>query len=154
MLKLLFFSGVRVQELTCIKMADVFLDENKIFIEKGKGYKDRYVLFNQDFKMPLKVYIKNHPKNRYLFQTRLNNKFTTRRIQQIVKHCAKKTGVAASPHSLRHLMLTWLTKHGFNDAELMLISGHASKDSLNIYQHLSLGNIQDKYQEAMKKVEF
>jgi len=37
---------------------------------------------------------------------------------------------------------------------LMLISGHASKDSLNIYQHLSLGNIQDKYQEAMKKVEF
>jgi site-specific recombinase XerD len=72
MLKLLFLSGVRVQELTCIKMADVFLDENKIFIEKGKGYKDRYVLFNQDFKMPLKVYIKNHPKNRYLFQTSLN----------------------------------------------------------------------------------
>ncbi len=154
MLKLLFFSGVRVQELTSIKMADVYVDESKIFIEQGKGSKDRYVLFNQDFKMALKVYITNHPKNRYLFQTRLHNRYTTRRIQQIVKHYAKKAGVDASPHSLRHQMLTWLTKHGFNDAELMLISGHSSKDSLKIYQHLSLGDIQGKYQEAMKKVEF
>jgi integrase/recombinase XerD len=153
MLKLLFYSGVRVQELTGIKIADVYLDENKIFVESGKGSKDRYVLFNQDFKMALKVYIKNHPKNRYLFQTRLHNRYTTRRIQQIVKHYAKKAGVDASPHSLRHQMLTWLTKHGFNDAELMLISGHSSKESLKIYQHLSLGDIQGKYQEAMKKVE-
>jgi site-specific recombinase XerD len=154
MLKLLFFSGVRVQELTGIKMTDVYLDENKVFIEQGKGCKDRYVLFNQDFKMALKVYITNHSKNRYLFQTRLHNRYTTRRIQQIVKHYATKAGVDASPHSLRHQMLTWLTKHGFNDAELMLISGHSSKDSLKIYQHLSLGDIQHKYEDAMKKVEF
>jgi integrase/recombinase XerD len=154
MLKLLFSTGVRVQELTGIKMVDVYLDENRIFIEKGKGSKDRYVLFNQDFKMPLKVYIKNHPKNRYLFQTRLHNRYTTRRIQQIVNHYAKKAGVGVSSHTLRHQMLTWLTKQGFNDAELMLISGHSSKESLKIYQHLSLGDIQGKYQEAMKKVEF
>ena len=154
MSKLLFYSGVRVNELTNIKVSDVYLDENKIFIEKGKGSKDRYVLFNQDFKTALKVYMKNYPKNRFLFQTRMNTKYTPRRIQQIVKYYAEKTGIKATPHTFRHQAITWLSKHGFTDAELMLITGHSSKESLKIYQHLALGDIEDKYQDAMRRVEF
>ena len=154
MLKLLFYTGVRVNELTNIKASDVYLDENKIFIEKGKGSKDRYVLFNQDFKTALKVYMKNHPKNRFLFQTRINTKYTPRRIQQIVKYYAEKAGIKATPHTFRHQAITWLSKHGFTDAELMLITGHSSKESLKIYQHLALGDIEGKYQDAMRKVEF
>ncbi|MGH7800518.1 MAG: tyrosine-type recombinase/integrase [Thermodesulfobacteriota bacterium] len=154
MLKLLFYTGVRVNELTNIKASDVYLDENKIFIEKGKGSKDRYVLINQDFKTALKVYMKNNPKNRFLFQTRVNTKYTPRRIQQIVKYYAEKTGIKATPHTFRHQAITWLSKHGFTDAELMLITGHSSKESLKIYQHLALGDIEGKYQDAMRRVEF
>ena len=154
MLKLLFFTGVRNRELANIKMNDIYLDENKIFIEKGKGGKDRYVLFNSDFKTALKIYIKTHPKNRYLFQTRLNDQYTPRRIQQIVKHYAEKAGIRATPHTFRHQAITWLSKHGFTDGELMLITGHSSKESLKIYQHLALKDIEKKYQVAMKKVEF
>lgn len=154
MLKLLFYTGVRVNEITNIKVSDVYLDENKIFIEKGKGSKDRYVLFNQDFKTALKVYMKNHPKNRFLFQTRNNTKYTPRRIQQIVKYYAEKAGIKATPHTFRHQAITWLSKHGFTDAELMLITGHSSKESLKIYQHLALGDIEGKYQDAMRKVGF
>ncbi len=153
MLKLLFFTGARNRELVNIKMNDIYLDENKIFIEKGKGGKDRYVLFNADFKTVLKVYIKNHPKNRYLFQTRLNDQYTTRRLQQIVKRYAEKAGIKATPHTFRHQAITWLSKHGFTDGELMLITGHSSKESLTIYQHLALKDIEKKYQEAMKKME-
>jgi integrase/recombinase XerD len=154
MLKLLYFTGVRNQELASIKMGDVYLEENKIFIEKGKGSKDRYVLFNQDFKTALKVYMKNHPKNRYLFQTRLNNKYTSRRIQQIVKYYSEKAGIKATPHTFRHQAITWLSRHGFTDSELMLITGHSSKESLKIYQHLALKDVEEKYQQAMRKVEF
>ncbi len=154
MLKLLFYTGVRVNELTNIKVSDVYLEENKIFVEKGKGSKDRYVLFNQDFKTALKVYMKNNPKNRFLFQTRNNTKYTPRRIQQIVKYYAEKTGIRATPHTFRHQAITWLSKHGFTDAELMLITGHSSKESLKIYQHLALGDIEGKYQDAMRRVEF
>jgi integrase len=154
MLKLLFFTGVRNRELVNIRMNDIYPDENKIFIEKGKGGKDRYVLFNSDFKTALKIYIKNHPKNKYLFQTRLNDQYTPRRIQQIVKHYAEKAGIKATPHTFRHQAITWLSKHGFTDGELMLITGHSSKESLKIYQHLALKDIEKKYQKAMKKVEF
>ncbi len=154
MLKLLFFTGVRNQEMTNIKVSDLYLDENKIFIQKGKGGKDRYVLFNQDFKTALKVYMKNSPKNRFLFQTRNNTKYTTRRIQQIVKYYAEKAEIKVTPHTFRHQAITWLSKHGFTDAELMLITGHTSKESLKVYQHLALTDIIEKYQQAMRKVEF
>ena len=42
MLRLLFFSGIRVGELVAVKMDDVYLSEAKIFIRQGKGDKDRY----------------------------------------------------------------------------------------------------------------
>ena len=154
MLKLLFFTGVRNQELSNIKISDVYLDENKIFIQKGKGGKDRYVLFNRDFKTALKVYMKNSPRNRFLFQTRNNTKYTTRRIQQIVKYYAEKAEIKVIPHTFRHQAITWLSKHGFTDTELMLITEHTSKESLKVYQHLALTDITEKYQQAMRKVEF
>jgi integrase/recombinase XerD len=85
MLKLLFYTGVRVNEFVNIKFSDVYLKENKIFIEQGKGAKDRYVLFVNGFKTTLKVYMETIPKKRYLFQTKRNTAYSPRRVQQIVK---------------------------------------------------------------------
>jgi len=60
-------------------------------------------------------------------------------VQQIVAGYAAEVGlpVRIHPHLLRHQMLTWLTAHGLPDAQIQLISGHASKKSLEVYQHLS-----------------
>ena len=45
MLKLLFYTAVRVSELVHIRVADVDTAQCKIFIDQGKGSKDRYILF-------------------------------------------------------------------------------------------------------------
>ncbi len=45
LLKLLFYTAVRVSELVHIEVGDVDLDACKIFIDRGKGAKDRYILF-------------------------------------------------------------------------------------------------------------
>ena len=42
---------------------------------------------------------------------------------------------------------------GLSDAQIQLISGHASKKSLEVYQHLSLDNVHDDYQAALKDLE-
>jgi hypothetical protein len=39
-------------------------------------------------------------------------------------------------------MITYLTSRGLSDAQIQLISGHESKKSLEIYQHLSLGAVE------------
>jgi len=50
----------------------------------------------------------------------------------------------------RHQMITYLTSQGLSDSQIQLISGHESKKSLEIYQHLSLKNVEHEYQEAVK----
>jgi integrase/recombinase XerD len=47
-------------------------------------------------------------------------------------------------------MITYLTSLGLSDAQIQLISGHESKKSLEIYQHLSLGAVEQAYQEAVQ----
>lgn len=153
MLRLLFQTAVRVSELCGIQVADIDIDTHKIRINAGKGDKDRYVLFGKTFATAMRTHLAAHPKNRWLFQTRRNTKYTTRRVQQIVKFYAEEAGVSATPHTFRHQCITWLTRHsGLADAELQLITGHARRETLAIYQHIALdGDLEAKYQDAMKK---
>lgn len=155
MLRLLFFTGVRVAELCSIQIADVDLEACKIRINSGKGDKDRYVLFGKTFATALRTHIAAHPNNRWLFQTKRNSKFTTRRVQQVVKHYAEAAGVKATPHTFRHQCITWLTRQsGLADAELQLITGHARRETLAIYQHVALDvELEKKYHDAMKMVD-
>jgi integrase/recombinase XerD len=154
MLRLLFYTCVRVSELCAIEVADVDLENCKIFVNQGKGSKDRYVLFGKSFATALRTHIAAHPQNRWLFQTRRCGKFSTRRVQQLVKLYSEQAGVQATPHTFRHQAITWLTKNsGLADAELQLITGHSQRTSLAIYQHVAVdGQLADRYQAAMKEV--
>jgi integrase/recombinase XerD len=93
-------------------------------------------------------------RNRYLFETRRFGPFTTRRIQQIVQDYRDKAGLSQPihPHLFRHQMLTFLTSKGLSDAQIQLISGHESKKSLEVYQHLSLESVDKPYQDAVQTV--
>lgn len=155
MLRLLFQTAVRVSELCGIQVGDIDVENHKIRINAGKGDKDRFVLFGKTFATALRTHLAAHPNNRWLFQTRRNTKYTTRRVQQIVKEYADKAGVKATPHTFRHQAITWLTRHsGLADAELQLLTGHARRETLAIYQNIALdGDLEEKYQEAMKKAD-
>ncbi len=155
MLRLLFFTAVRVSELCNFGVSDVDLEACKIRVNQGKGSKDRYVLFGKGFATALRTHIAAHPHNRWLFQTQRHGKFSTRRVQQIVSHYAQEAGVKATPHTFRHQAITWLTRHsGLADAELQLITGHSKRETLAIYQHVALdGDLEAKYQTSMKEID-
>lgn len=154
LLRLLFYTAVRVRELTRIRVEHVDFDAHKIFIESGKGAKDRYILFPDSFRLTLKAHLAAHPDNRFLFESQRRTPYTTRRLEQIVAHYRELAGISERlhPHLFRHQMLTWLTSHGLGDAQIQLISGHASKKSLEVYQHLSLADVQPGYQKAVREL--
>lgn len=155
MLKLLFYTGVRVAELCNIKTSDVDLAAGKIFIESGKGDRDRYIVFPDSFKLVLRTYIQTHADNEYLFESKQRRHYSERRIQQIVEHYQEAAGIEQNvhPHLFRHQILTWLKRQGLEDAQIQLISGHASRKSLEIYTHLGLKDVTDDYQAALRKAE-
>lgn len=49
-------------------------------------------------------------------------------------------------------MLTYLTSKGLSDPQIQLISGHESKKSLEVYQHLSLESIEQDCHDAVRSV--
>lgn len=155
MLRLLFFCGVRVSELCHVRISDVDLDNCHIRVNQGKGAKDRVVLFSKTLATALRTHIAAHATNRWLFQTRRNSRYSARRIQQVVKLYAERAGVRATPHTFRHQFVTWLTRHsGLADAELQLLTGHSRRETLNVYQHVSLDvDLEQKYHAAMRGVD-
>jgi len=53
-----------------------------------------------------------------------------------------------SPHQLRHFLLTWLKKQGIDDALIQPYLGHASRQSLEVYSRLAIGEAQKAYDEG------
>lgn len=155
LLKLLFFTAVRVGELVRIAVGAVDLAACKIFVDQGKGRKDRYILFPRAFGLVLHAHLAAHPKNHFVFETQRWGPYTVRRVQQIVQRYREAAGLGelVHPHLFRHQMLTFLTGQKLSDAQIQLLSGHASKKSLEIYQHLSLDAVEEAYQQAVKWLE-
>ena len=141
-----------IEEKFNIKVEDVFFDEQMILIEHAKGGKSRYVPILSDLAQELKTHLNNRQTG-YLFETNRHLPYSTRRVQQIVKRYAEQAGVKCTPHTFRHQAITWLTRHsGLADAELQLITGHARRETLAVYQHVAVdGQLAEKYEAAMRE---
>jgi integrase/recombinase XerD len=151
MLKRLFYTAVRVSELVRIQVTDIDLDGCRIFIDQGKGSKDRYILFPTSFRLVLKGHLRASPQNRYLFETRHSGPFTPRRVQQIVQEYRQRAGLdqRVHPHMFRHQMLSHLTPRGYRILRSSLFQDTRANAAWEVYQHLSLEQVERAYQAAV-----
>jgi integrase/recombinase XerD len=154
MIKTLLYTGVRVSELVNIKISDIDLDNCQIKVVQGKGKKDRIVPFPNSFKEILAVHVGNAKKNKiiYLFESSWKKQYSDRGIRKILMNYTKEAGIdhSISPHKLRHFLFTWMKKKGVDDALIQPYSGHDSRQSLEIYSKLSLGDCQPEYEKKIK----
>lgn len=155
LVKIFLFTGIRNAEASTLQISDIDLNGLKIHIKRGKGDKDRCVPIPQFFQSELNQYVLNMKEkgNRYLFETKKNQPFSPRWIRKIIRRYAEKAGITKRiyPHLFRHQLLTFLTQKGIIDTKLQQISGHSDRNSLAIYQNISLVDVEEEYQEAMKK---
>jgi integrase/recombinase XerD len=143
-----------VSELVPIEIADVDLDHCKIFIDQGQGSKDRHILLPESLRLVLKSHLKANPKKLRLFDSQRSGPFSPRRVQQIVHEYRQRAGIAqpGHPHLFHHQMLTYLSAQGLYDAQIQLLSGHRTKKSLAVYQHLSLQAVRSAYPKALRSL--
>ncbi len=153
--KTLLYTGVRVAELVRIQLSDIDFDRCQIRIESGKGNKDRIVPFPKTFKELLCVHVESMRTKgaTNLFQSSWKKPYTDRGIRKILERYATAAGLdkGISPHKLRHFLFTWLKQQGIDDALIQPYSGHASRQSLEVYSRLSLAVAQDEYDQAIKQ---
>ena len=74
-------------------------------------------------------------------------------VRALLARYATATGLEHNmpPHRLRHFLFTWLKTQGIDDALIQPYSGHASRQSLEIYSRLALTDAQKSYDDAITR---
>jgi integrase/recombinase XerD len=144
-LETLYGCGLRVSEITTLKISDLFFDEGFIKIT-GKGNKQRFVPIANSTQNYIELYrisIRNHLDiskgfEDTLFLNRRGKQLTRAMIFTIIKTLAIKINLQKniSPHTLRHSFATHLLENGADLRSIQMMLGHESITTTEIYVHL------------------
>lgn len=143
-ISLFLSSGMRLSELSNIKIGDINFNEMSIDII-GKGNTERKVYFNKRTKNLLIKYLKERDNTMInlkspLFVSQKGKKMSNRTIQLICKNAFKLLGLEGkyTTHTLRHTAATLVYK--YSGENLLLVKeflGHKSISATEIYTHMS-----------------
>ena len=140
-----FFScGLRVSELTNLKLSDLFLSQGFIRVN-GKGGKQRLVPISERAIHELELWFDDRRQMEikpgeedYVFLNRRGHHLTRTMILIMVKRQAEAAGIkkTISPHTLRHSFATALLKGGADLRIIQELLGHADLGTTEIYTHM------------------
>jgi integrase/recombinase XerD len=146
MLETLYATGLRVSELTGLKIAQVSLDMGVVRV-LGKGSKERLVPLGEEAIAWIRRYLAeartglaDGGKSDALFLTARRAPITRQGFWLLIKRYGKKAGIPAarlSPHVLRHAFATHLLNHGADLRVVQLLLGHADITTTTIYTHVA-----------------
>ena len=145
MLEILYGCGLRVSELTGLKISNLYLDIDFIKI-LGKGNKERLVPIGSDaikflrlFVNEIRIHIAVKPgKEDFVFLNKRGNPISRVMVFLIIKDLAAKAGIKKniSPHTFRHSFATHLIEGGADLRAVQEMLGHESITTTEIYTHL------------------
>ena len=136
-IKLLYSSGLRLQELINLKRKDINFDRKIINVQKGKGNKDRITLLSDALKLDLlKYYSSTQFRTEYVLEGR-NGKYTKKSVQKVLGNAGRKVGVRVHPHMLRHSFATHLLEAGTDVRYIQKLLGHSDISTTEIYTHVA-----------------
>lgn len=137
---LLLDTGIRLSELTNIRLHDISLENNEIFITKGKGNKERTVYFQNKMKEHLKRYLKIRGEldHDYLFIGRSDNPLSNKAVQDRLTLYGNIAQInkRVSPHTFRHAFAKFYITNGGDAFSLQQILGHTSTEMTRKYVQL------------------
>ena len=145
-IEVLYSSGLRVSELTDLKLGNIYADIGFLRVI-GKGNKERLVPIGRDALRYLKIYtdeIRNHSvpaakgHEEYVFLNRRGKKLTRVMIFLMIKKQVESIGMKKiiSPHTFRHSFATHLIEGGADLRAVQEMLGHESITTTEIYTHL------------------
>jgi len=141
----LYGCGLRVSELTSLKLSDLFFEEGFIKVT-GKGDKERFVpigpltqKYITIYRKDVRIHLNIQPSfEDTLFLNRRGKQLTRAMIFTIVKRLAEKISLHKniSPHTFRHSFATHLLENGADLSAIQLMLGHESITTTEIYMHV------------------
>jgi site-specific recombinase XerD len=147
-LEVLYATGMRISELSNMRREDIQWNDRFIQIPKGKGKRERIVLFTKECEVHLKAYLDNRTDDiPYVFVSPrfggqpIRPNYVCHKFQSIY---SKQLGFRVTPHSLRHTFAAHLAQKGMPLEYIQTLLGHEYPQQTRFYARL--------YNQARKEI--
>lgn len=151
---MMYRAGLRVSEVCKLAFSDMDFETGLIYVQQGKGKKDRYVPMDSDIVKTCQEWLTVRPESEYFFCTLEGGILDQRYLREVCYRISKKAGVyiqdgvekkPVSPHKLRHTYATELVREGdCNIRDVQELLGHSSVATTQVYTHVVLEDLQEK----------
>lgn len=157
-LKTLYYSGIRQQELRNLDIDDIDFDRLQIIVKHGKGDRYRVVNITKDCAEAIKRWLVVRPKPKEghekalfisIYRTRVGSTY----VWSIVKRKAAEVGINKNvyPHKFRITMISRMAEAGLSPKEIQAQSGHRDIGTLMGYIQHSPERIRSSYERVFEK---
>lgn len=145
-LSVAYGAGLRVSEVTALKVGDIDSQRMLLRVEQGKGHKDRYALLPPILLERLRIWWRHaHAAGKilpggYLFPgLDPMDSMSTRQLNRAVHEAAEAAHIdkRVSMHSLRHAFATHLLEQGENIRTIQVLLGHKKLETTALYTHVA-----------------
>jgi site-specific recombinase XerD len=144
-LSVAYGAGLRVSEVTALKIGDIDSKRMVIRVEQGKGRKDRYVMLSPHLLELLRTWWKAARPQGWLFPGRDRvQPMTTRQLNRACHTAADRAAIGkpVSMHTLRHSFATHLLEQNIDIRVIQVLLGHAKLDTTALYARVATKTIQ------------
>lgn len=150
-IEMLYGSGLRVSELTELRLSNIYRKEGYMRI-LGKGNKQRLVPISPVADEQFRYWLNDRSKldikpeaSDIAFLNHYGRQLTRAMIFTIVKRLAEAAGIrkTISPHTLRHSFATHLLQNGADLRIIQQLLGHESIVTTEIYTHVDIQDLRD-----------
>jgi len=138
-LHMAYGSGLRVSEAVHLKPHHIESDRMMVYVQAGKGHKDRYTLLSQSALDVLRDYWRAYRPSAWLFYGRDPElPLSSASAQQVYYQALAKSGVrrVGGIHTLRHCFATHLMENGLDIYALQRLMGHSGIKTTCTYMHV------------------
>ena len=145
-LEVMYATGMRVSELTNLRLNDLHLDVHLVQ-PRGKGDKERIIPIGEVAESWLNRYLQsvralqllNKPASDFVFLNARAKQLTRQAIWQLIKKTAQAAQIDkdVTPHTMRHSFATHLLENGADLRVVQELLGHSDITTTQIYTHVS-----------------
>jgi site-specific recombinase XerD len=150
--------GLRVEEVAHLSLGSIDLKRRILFIQDGKGAKDRIVYISNDALHVLLDYLRVRPTNKvkkvFLVEKGplTGQPISIRGIQKRMEYYVNKTNLRISCHHLRHTMATQMLNADTDLSTIQDLLGHNSIRTTQRYCRISNPKVRRDYFKAMEVI--
>lgn len=139
MISLGYACGLRVSEVTDLRVGDLDIDELVVHVKGAKGKKDRISVLPEKLQNDLKNIIAGKNNNDFIFTSNRGGKLTTTSLQKMFRKSLAKAKISkpATFHSLRHSFATHLLENGTDVRYVQELLGHANIRTTQVYTQVT-----------------